>query len=124
MTEIIKETRAKSGYFETERIDKSGRLVKARQDVVVSAGSFSSKEMEKTMLQIAKDTGSDPNKIRIEAYKNGESPMEVNPRHRGTGYHWSKQVSEPTEYKLPQRRDHKAWGGWEDPENPKPFKHA
>ena len=125
MVEIVKETRAKVGYFATKRIDKGGRLVDAKQDIVVSAGAFSTKEMEKEMLRIADDTGSDPNKIRIESYKHGEAPIEANPRHRGVGKSFSKHsdnIVETTE--KPKHYAPKVWGGWEDPSNPKPFKHA
>ena len=76
-------TRAKSGYIETERIDKSGRKVKARDHMVASQGMLTTKEMEKEMMQVADEEGHSYDKIRIEYFNKGDAPIGANPMHRG-----------------------------------------
>ena len=84
MTELITEqVRAKSGYIATTRRDKAGRLVPARDHVVVSEGVMTAKEMEHAMRDVAHEVGANENDIRVETYQHGQSPIEANPRHRG-----------------------------------------
>ena len=104
MTEIVKEVRAKSGYIEGLRMDKAGRINKTKTHQVASNGMHSAKEMESLMREVAADVGASEDKIRIETYKHGESPLEANPRHRG----WT-----PTIHFRGERR--KVYGGF----NPK-----
>lgn len=101
MTEISMGVRAKVGYIETRRKDKTGRVVKARDHVVSSQGMFSAKEIEKEMQQVAKEVGASEDQIRIETYRHGDSPLEVNPRHRG--------LPEKREFRGERRR---VWGGF------------
>ena len=83
MPEIVANpVRAQSGWIETTRKDKAGRTVKARDHVVVSNGMYSANEMEKAMRDVAHEVGADESAIRIKTYSKGESPLEVNPRHR------------------------------------------
>lgn len=95
--EINIPTRAKAAYIETERIDKSGRKVKARHHVIASNGMYSGKEIEQEASRAAKEMGVSEDNIRIETYKRGEAPLEVNPRHRGFGprYIRDKEVHDP-----------------------------
>lgn len=102
--EISPGVRAKVGYIEVKRRDKGGRVVKARDHVLTSQGLFSAKELEKEMINIAKEVGASEDQIRIETYNLGEAPIEVNPRHRGIP---------PSMYSHGQRR--RMWGGF----NPK-----
>ena len=104
MTELIKPTRAKVGYIETRRLNKGGKVVKARDHVLTSQGMHSAKEMEKEMIKIAKDVGASEDQIRIETFKNGEAPIESNPRHRG--------LTQKMEFRGERRQ---FWGGF----NPK-----
>lgn len=84
MTELITEqVRAKAGYIATTRIDKAGRVVPARDHIVVAEGVMTAKEMEKAMRDVARDVGASESDIRIETYRKGESPVDANPRHRG-----------------------------------------
>lgn len=97
--------RAKSGYIAVERKDKGGNVHQEhRAHQVASMGMFSAKEMEKVMQQVAKEVGASEDQIRIETYEHGESPLEVNPRHRG---------EEPAMFRKGERR--RMWGGF----NPK-----
>lgn len=105
MPEISPGVRARSGYIETKRVDKGGRVHKAKTHQVVSQGMFSAKEMEKEMQRIAADVGASEDQIRIETYRNGEAPIESNPRHRGLG-------QQKMEFRGERR---KVWGGF----NPK-----
>ena len=75
--------RAKVGYIEVERYDKAGRVRKAKDHIVPSEGMHSAKEMEHLMREVARDVGADESQIRVDVYKQGRAPLEVNPRHRG-----------------------------------------
>lgn len=110
--------RAKSGYLEVTTIDKGGRAHKAKSDIVSGTGGvLSAKEMEKTMIEVAKERGLPEDSVRVETYAPGTAPSEVNPRHRGSGYNFNKRVSEPTEYNpKPKSYNRKVWGGWSPPE--------
>ena len=113
MTEIIKPTRGKVGYIETRRRDNGGRVVKARDHVVVSKGMFSTKELEREMVEVAKSVGADESQIRIEAYQDGKAPMEANPRHRGLGNDYQRHPSSaPRAKESRESRPRKYWGGW------------
>ena len=94
--EISTGVRAKAGYIRTKRYNKNGKVVAAKDHMMVSAGMHSAKEMEKLMLETAEATGADHTQIVVETYQNGEAPMTANPRHRG-------------EYTRRQ------WGGWAPP---------
>ena len=83
MPEVIHPTRAKSGWIETTREDKSGRKVKARDHMLASQGMLTTKEMEKEMMQVADDVGATYDQIRVEYYQNGDAPIDANPMHRG-----------------------------------------
>lgn len=114
MTEIVKETRAKSGYIVGERIRKNGTITRTRQHVVVSEGMHSTKEMEKVMRDVARDVGANENRIVIEAYPHGVAPIEANPRHRGRQPSLSRRPDtirevNPNQNKPAPRR---VWGGW------------
>lgn len=104
MAEVNIPLRAKSGYIAVKRRDKSGRVVDAKDHVVVSEGMFTAAEMEREMIRVAEQVGADESQIRVEYYEPGQAPIEVNPRHRGTG---------PTVYSNGERR--RVFGGW----NPK-----
>ena len=109
MTELIDPVRAKTGYLEATRKDKAGRTVKARDHVIVSEGLYSAKEMERAMIEVAAEVGVDESAIRIETYAKGESPIEVNPRHRGTAKNYEKpKVHDPRAVILSKR----VWGGF------------
>ncbi len=83
MAELITDkARAKSGYIKTKRIDKAGRIVPARDHVVVAAGTMTADEMHKAMLDVAHSVGADERDIGIEVYNKGASPVDANPRHR------------------------------------------
>lgn len=70
--------RAKRGYIETKRYDKSGRPVKAQvHNVTGLAGAISAKEMERTMMDIADEHGASYDQIRIETYEHGDAPVET-----------------------------------------------
>lgn len=102
MPEIIgQQVRAKSISIEVPREDKYGQRTpsKVRQHVIPSKGMFSAKEAEKVGAELAKELGVSEDTVKIETYKKGEAPLEVNPRHRGTGHHWDKRPSEATEVK-------------------------
>ena len=101
--------RAKAGYIEEKRKDKSGRTVPAKQHMVVSEGMHTAKEMEQIMVGIAKEVGADESQIRIDTYKQGRAPIEANPRHRTTIPRWERYVGEvkPREF-LRQRH---LWAG-------------
>lgn len=111
--EIIKPTRAKSGYIEVERKDKYGnrRPQKVRQHIVVGGGMFSGKEMEHQMREVAQELGVSEDQIRVDTYKNGEAPIETNPRHRGFNQRFEKRPSEPREVKREASRPRKYWFG-------------
>ena len=94
MTELIDPVRAKAGYIATTRVDKAGRVVPARDHVVVSKGIYSGKEMERAMREVAAEVGAPESAIRIETYKKGEAPIEANPRHRGIAH--SFEAKKPT----------------------------
>ena len=79
-----KQVRAKSGYILGKRRDKGGRIHDTKTHQVASMGMHSAKEMEKVMREVAIDVGASEDQIRIETYQHGESPLEVNPRHRGS----------------------------------------
>ena len=79
---ITDQVRAKAGWIETTRTDKAGRTVKARDHVVVSAGTMTGKEMEKAMRDVAREVGANESQIRLSTYAKGESPVDANPRHR------------------------------------------
>lgn len=111
--ELVKETRAKTGYIEGERRRKDGSIVKTRQHVVVSEGMHSTKEMEKVMRDVARDVGADESRIRIEAYKHGEAPIEANPRHRGRQPSLERRSDTIREVKPTQEKPaRRVWGGW------------
>lgn len=111
--EIIKPTRAKAGYIEVERKDKYGnrKPQKVKQHIVVGGGMFSGKEMERTMRDVAEDLGVSEDQIRVQTYKDGEAPMESNPRHRGMGQNYNKRPSQPREVKKQESRPRKYWFG-------------
>ena len=104
MVDIITPTRAKVAYFEESRPDKYGKRKpsKVRQDIIVSNGVFSSKEIEKEAVRLAGEHGYDENSIRIEAYQAGEAPVEANPP----------KVHEPRRSEVKVRR---VFGGWSPP---------
>ena|SRR3990167_413461 len=78
-------TRAKNGYLEITRTDKSGRKVKAREEVITAQGMLTSKEMEREMMQIVDESDGKytSEQIRITPFQNGEAPIDTNPMHRG-----------------------------------------
>lgn len=117
MPELITEqVRAKSVSINVPRDNAGGGQNSVRQHVVPMKGMFSAKEAEKVGLEMAKELGVSDDAIHIETYKNGEAPMTANPRHRGSGHHWDKRPSEPTEVKRkPFLRERKVWGGWTPP---------
>lgn len=99
MTEIIKPTRGKVGYIEGERVDKYGKRKpsKVRTHSVVSGGTLSTKELERTMRETAADLGVDESRIRIEPYQHSAAPVEANPYHRGMAKRWEARPSVATE---------------------------
>ena len=115
MTELItQQVRAKSISIDVDRVDKAGRKPgKSRQHIVPSAGMFSAKEAEKVGRDMAAELGVSEDRVRIETYRKGEAPLEVNPRHRGLGTHWDKRPSEAREVKAsrPLRVRHVFSGG-------------
>lgn len=108
--------RAKSAYVEVERKDKYGERKprKVKQHIDIGAGMFSGKEMEKIAVEKAKELGVPEDAIKIETYKKGEAPLEVNPRHRGLGHRWSKRPTEATDVtpKKPEIRTRTTFSGW------------
>lgn len=111
--ELVKETRAKVGYIESERKRKDGSIVRTRQHVVPSEGMHSTKEMEKVMRDVAKDVGASESQIHIESYAHGDAPIEANPRHRGRQPSLERRPDYVREISnqnnKPSRR---VWGGW------------
>lgn len=122
MPEIMKRTRAKSMWVEVEREDKYGerKPQKVKQHITISGGLHSGKEMEQLAKEQAEAYGVSEDKIHIETYKNGESPIEVNPYHRGKAHNWSKRVSEATETTVRERpqRVRTTFGGVDLPKTP------
>ena len=92
--------RAKAGYIEVKRRDKGGRIRTAKQHMVASEGMHTAKEMEHVMREVAKEVGADESQIRIDTYKQGQAPIEANPRHRGfaTRYERKTGVVNPPKY--------------------------
>ena len=96
---ITNKVRAKSISIAVEREDKYGKRKpsKTRNHIVPSAGMFSADEAEKIGRDMAAELGVDESRVKIDTYRKGEAPLEVNPRHRGLGHHWDRRPSEPTE---------------------------
>lgn len=115
MTELITSpVRAKAGYIEGTRVDKSGRVVKTRDHAVPSKGLYSGKEMEKVMRDVARDVGADESQIRIETYAKGEAPIEANPIHRGGPKRWERLPdSQAREVRPAAGYDRRVWGGFD-----------
>lgn len=67
-------TRAKRAYMDTTRVNKYGKQVPARDEVIVSQGLLTGREAEKLAVEVAEDTGHDHNEIRVEVYERGETP--------------------------------------------------
>lgn len=111
--ELVKETRAKVGYIEGQRVRKDGSIVRTKQQIVASEGMHSTKEMEQVMIQVAKDVGAPEDAIRIESYAHGAAPIEANPRHRGRQPSLTRRSDSIQEISnqnnKPSRR---VWGGW------------
>jgi hypothetical protein len=99
MTEIVHETRAKSGWIEVKRKDKGGRTVKARDEMITSQGMMTAKEMERELETICEEKGYSTDQIRMETFQHGDAPIEANPRHRGLGHRWEKRPTEEVDHK-------------------------
>lgn len=100
MVELIRPTRAKVGYLEVDRPNGT----RGMQHIIPSHGLYSTKEMEKVMREIANEVGVPEDRVRVEAYNVGQSPLEANPRHRGRLPEWTRKpvrLSKPTTF---QRR--------------------
>lgn len=118
---ITNKVRAKSISIAVDRVDKYGKRVpsKTRNHIVPSAGMFSADEAEKVGRDMAAELGVDESRVKIDTYRKGESPMEVNPRHRGLGTHWDRRPSQPTEVKhTPFQRIRNIFGGVFIPSTP------
>ena len=82
---ITRKARAKSVSIDVQRVDKVGKRkpAKTRNHIVPLAGMTTVDEAIKIGRDMAKEMGVGEDRIRVEAYQNGDSPMEVNPMHRG-----------------------------------------
>jgi hypothetical protein len=93
MTELnVNPVRAKKLYIEGARQDKYGnrKPAKVRLHEMPMAGTYSAKEAERLIPEMAERYGVSEDRVKLETYKRGEAPLETNPRHRGLGDRWSR----------------------------------
>jgi hypothetical protein len=67
-------TRAKSGRLRVKKRDKSGREYVGQNEVVVSAGMHSAREMERELQQAADESSEEVVDTQVEVYSPRETP--------------------------------------------------
>ena len=81
-------TRAKSGRLKVRKKDKSGRSYIGQDEVTVSAGIYSAKEMEQELQRAADETDGEVVDAEVETYEPGVNPDNFSDPLRGfTGTH-------------------------------------
>ena len=79
MTTVNGTTRAKSGRLRVKKRDKSGREYIGQNETIVSAGMFSSREMEKELQKAADEATEEVVGIEMDHYAPGEAPISAAP---------------------------------------------
>ena len=73
--------RARSGLLRVKKHDKAGREYLGQNEIVMSPGMFSAKEMERELQQAADESVEEVVGTEVNTYGNREAPeMESNPR--------------------------------------------
>lgn len=68
-------TRARSGRLRVKKRDKAGREYLGQNEVIVSAGMYSAREMERELQRAADESGEPVVDLEVDAYSSGEVPL-------------------------------------------------